>query len=352
VQGPGILDSLGTRIAHLGNQPVLVLDAPVKDLLGERVERSLGVAGLSPTVIVADGEITYALVETLLARCEPGVVSCVIGLGGGKVLDTAKALSGRLGVPVVTVPTIASNDSPTSSAVAMYDEQHHLIAVDMLPANPALVLVDTEVIVGAPTRYLRSGIGDALAKVFEAEGCARGSGVTPLGTRPLGMALAIGRACYSTLRADAVQALSDCERGSITDAVERVVEATILMSGLAFENGGLSLAHSLTRGLMRVDGARDLLHGYHVGWGALVQVVAEKRPVEQVRDLGSFLQSVGLPTSSLDLNLSEPWDEQHWMIAEATMTAPHLANLPMPITPEDIVHAIAEVDRLTGVSAR
>lgn len=352
VQGAGVLDSLGPLIAPLGNRPVLILDAPVLDLIGDRVLLSCGQAGLDPLVLVMQGEITYGMVDGLLARCPAEGVSAVVGLGGGKVLDTGKALSGRLGVPVVTVPTIASNDSPTSSAIAMYDDDHRLVAVDMLPANPSLVLVDTQLIARAPTHFLRSGIGDAVAKVFEAEGCARGTGVTPLGTRPLGMALAIGRACFDTLRADAEQALADCEAERVSEALERVVEATILMSGLAFENGGLSLAHSLTRGLMRVEGARDLLHGYHVGWGALVQVVAEGRPEKEVGELAQFLRMAGLPVSSADLGLREPWGVQHAAIAAATMTAPHLGNLPMAVTPDVITAAIEQVDRLAGVGTR
>ena len=92
----------------------------------------------------------------------------VIGLGGGKALDAGKAVSLRLGVPVVTVPTVASNDSPTSRAVAMYDDEHRMASVDQLPANPHAVVVDTALIAAAPAHFLRAGIGDAVAKTFEA----------------------------------------------------------------------------------------------------------------------------------------------------------------------------------------
>lgn len=295
-----------------------------------------------------EGEITYATVDRMAAECAGVPATVVVGLGGGKVLDSAKALSVRLGVPVITVPTIASNDSPTSSAIAMYDDTHALVSVDMMKANPRAVVVDTELMVQAPVHFLRSGIGDAIAKVYEAEGCAAGSGMTPLGTRPLALALAIGRTCHDTLRHYAVQAMEDCEAGRLSDAVERVVEASVLMSGLSFENGGLSLAHSLTRGLMRVVGARDLLHGYQVAWGALVQVEAEGRSEDEVGELAGFLASVGLPTCSLELGLGEPLAEQHRVIAHYTMTAPHLENLPTPVDEETIIAAIERVDRLAA----
>lgn len=344
-----MIDLLGSLLAHHDDVPVLVMDAPVHDLIGDRVVSACLDAGVRPLVLVATGEVTYEAVERLFHECHGHEPTVVVGLGGGKVLDSAKAVSLRLGVPVITVPTIASNDSPTSSAIAMYDDNHHLVSVDMMPANPRAVLVDTELIAGAPAHFLRSGIGDAIAKVFEAEGCAYGTGMTPLGTRPLRIAGAIAQACHDTLRADAVRALADCEARRVTPALERVVEAVVLMSGLAFENGGLSLAHSLTRGLMRVEGARDLLHGYHVAWGALVQVEAEGRPVDEVSGLAAFLRSTGLPVSSADLGLAPPWHEQHATIARHTMTAPHLANLRVALDEGAVIGAMQRVDRLAGL---
>ncbi len=347
VQGPGALHHLGALAEQFDGSPIVVTDSAVMDVLGTRL---MNLAWASaPRLLMITGDITYAAIDRLADECQDVSPAVVIGFGGGKALDSAKALSVRLNVPVITVPTIASNDSPTSSAIAMYDDNHHLVSVDMMAANPHTVLVDTELISQAPPHFLRSGIGDAVAKVFEAEGCAQGTGLTPLGTRPLRIALAIGMSCYETLRADAQTALADCAEGRLSDPVERVVEAVVLMSGLAFENGGLSLAHSLTRGLMRVKGAKDLPHGYHVAWGALVQIQAEGRGDDEVLDLAKFLTSVGLPVCSGDLGLVSPWPEQHSTIARYTMTAPHLANLSVEVDETRIVAAIERVDALVAL---
>lgn len=345
-QGPGAIDLLGQLLVCYSRAPVLLMDSSVRDLIGDRVSLVCADAGVEPTVLIASGEVTYASIDQLLSDCFENQPTVVVGLGGGKVLDSAKALSQRLGVPVITVPTIASNDSPTSSAIAMYDQDHFLVAVDMMQANPVAVLVDTQLVASAPVHFLLSGIGDAIAKVYEAQGCARGQGLTPLGTRPLLIAGVIAQACYDTLRADAIQAIEDCGRGSVSASLERVVEAVVLMSGLAFENGGLSLAHSLTRGLMRVDGARDLLHGYQVAWGALVQMQAEGRPVDEVADLAKFLTSLGLPISSADLQLVQPWNEQHAIIARHTMSSPHMGNLRVAMSEDSIIEAIQQLDHL------
>ncbi|HRD63321.1 MAG TPA: iron-containing alcohol dehydrogenase, partial [Nocardioides sp.] len=196
----------------------------------------------------------------------------------------------------------------------------------------------------APTRFLRAGIGDAVSKTFEAAACAAGTGVTTLGTRPLRVGAAIAGAAYATLRTHALAGLAACERQEVTDDLEAVVEAVVLLSGMGFENGGLSLAHSLTRGLMQARGARDALHGEHVAWATLVQRVAEHDDPAEVADLRGFLDSLELPVTLPGLGMPDPTPEEIREIARVTMTAPHLANLSLPVTEDDVVAAIQTVE--------
>ena len=350
VQGPGALDQLGPLVRAFGDRPVVVTDPFVRELLGDRVLSSLAWPGSSPVVRVLEGELTASAADAIADSVRGEGSGAVIGLGGGKALDAAKAVSLRLGLVVVTVPTVASNDSPTSSAVAMYDDQHRMIAVDQLPANPHAVVVDTTLIAAAPTHFLRAGIGDAISKTFEASACAAGTGVTTLGTRPLRIGGVIARAAYTTLRSHAAAGLAACERGEVTDDLEAVVEAVVLLSGMGFENGGLSLAHSLTRGLMRARGASSALHGQHVAWATLVQRVAESAPDPEIDDLRGFLRSVGLPVSLRELGMPDPTAGEIRQIAAVTMMAPHLANLARPVGEDDVVAAILAVEAASLVS--
>jgi glycerol dehydrogenase len=338
VQGPGALDQLSEVIATYGPGPAVVSDAYVHDMFGERIVAGLGAAGMSPQMRVLPGELTAAAADEIAASLAGLGVGVVVGCGGGKSLDAGKAVSARLGVPVVTVPTVASNDSATSRAVAMYDDAHRLVAVDQLTANPHAVLVDTALVATAPVRFLRAGVGDAVAKTFEAAGCWAGTGVTTLGTRPLRVGSAIADACYDVLRAHAAAGLAACEAGSVDDDLEALVEAVLLLSGLGFENGGLSLAHSLTRGLMQARGARTALHGEQVAWATLVQRRVEGAP--DVTDLRDFLRTLGLPTTLPELGMAAPTGAEVQQIAEVTMTAPHLANLAKPVTVDALVAAI------------
>lgn len=336
---------LGAVVAPYGERPIVVTDPVVHDLLGERLIAILSAAGLEPEVRLLTGEITAAATDAIAASTRGlGGAGVVVGVGGGKSLDAAKAVSLQLGLPVVTVPTIASNDSPTSSAIAIYDDDHRLVSVGAMPANPHTVLVDTELVANAPVRFLRAGIGDAVAKKFEAAACSAGTGVTTLGTRPLLIGSAIADACYTTIRQHGPAGLASCERGEVDASLEALVEAVVLLSGLGFENGGLSLAHSLTRGLMRARGAQHALHGEQVAWATLVQLVAVGTTPEKVADVRGFLADVLLPTSLADLGLVDATAAEVRAIARAAMGAPHLANLPQPVSEDDVVAAIDAVE--------
>lgn len=340
-QGPGVIGRVGELAARLGARPAIVIDALVRPLVGAALEAGFA-AGVS--VIEFSGEVTDANVAALAGR----VPDCelIVAVGGGKALDAGKAVALRLGVPVVTVPTIASTDGPASRGIAMYDEQHRLIRADQMPANPAMVIVDTAVIAAAPARFLRAGIGDAVAKRFEAEGCWAGGGLVKHGTRPTHAARAIASAAYHLLRRHAVAGVAAAERHAVTEDLEATVEAAVLLSAMGFENGGLSIAHSVTRGLTTLRGARDALHGEHVGYGTLVQLAAERRPPDELADLAGFLRAVGLPASLAELGAPGITAAELDAMAAAIMASPHIGNVAQPLGHAGLRAALVMVEAL------
>lgn len=346
IQGPGAIDRIGALLEPWGPNILVVGDTHVIGMLGERLRGLLEASGLAPVFLRLDGEITRDAIAALAAQAGGVDFGIVLGLGGGKSLDAGKAVAVLLGKPVATAPTIASNDSPTSGSIAIYDDNHTMIAVDRMPGGPALVVVDTALIAKAPVHFLLAGIGDAISKKFEAEGCMAGTGVTPFGVRPLETAIAIADCCYRTIRQHAAAAIAACTRGEPDKALEAVVEAAVLMSGLGFENGGLSLAHSLTRGTVKARGARDAIHGLQVAWGLLVQLAAEGRTDAEILDLIAFHRGIGLPATLAELGMTAPTAAEIREIAEWTMTAPHLKNLPVEVDADSIEASIRRIEEL------
>lgn len=343
VQGAGALGQIGHEAGRLGPAVLVLADRVVADLLGTRIEASFGAAALQPRWLEFGGEITPREIDRLATEAGGGA-DVVVAIGGGKCIDAGKGLAHRLGARLITVPTIASNDAPTSHVYVLYDEQHRLLRVDKLPANPDVVLVDTAIIAAAPAQFLVAGIGDAIVKSFEASQCRQSLANNLYGARPPLAAQILADNAHATLRSKAVSALSAVEVNMVTDDLEAVVEACVLWSGLAFESGGLSLSHSMTRGLSAIGSVTSAPHGFQVAYALLVQLDLEGRSDAFIDDLRAFFREIGLPCRLADMGLAEPSMTDLTTIAEATLSAPHARNFTRDVTAHDIVAAAKRIE--------
>lgn len=176
---------------------------------------------------------------------------------------------------MVSCPTVASNDVPCSALSVVYRDNGEFDAYRLVRRNPALVLVDTAMVVRAPARLLVSGMGDALATWYEARTCVAGHVPNMRGGGSTAAATALAELCHRTLLSDGVAALAAVRNQAITPALERIVEANTLLSGLGFESSGLAAAHAVHNGLTAVAQTHPYLHGEKVAFGVITQLVLE-----------------------------------------------------------------------------
>ena len=289
IQGPQALRQLPQLLEELGARRIALLaDATVRRALGDAhrrraAEQRARRARSTATWLEFPGECSAPIIADLAAKA--GECDTIVALGGGKTIDTGKGISRRCGARLIIVPTIASNDSPTSRLIVLYDEAHRVAGVELLARNPDVVLVDTEVIAQAPARFFSAGMGDALSKTFEARQCHLTQGRNFFGTLSLPTARLLADRCYAVIVEYGAAALRQvAERHEPDEAVERVIEATVLLSGVGFESGGLSLAHALVRGFSAHPKIGGFLHGEAVAFGTLVQLVAEGRPDAEIAE--------------------------------------------------------------------
>ena len=271
----------------------------------------------------------------------------VLAAGGGKAIDTAKGVARQLGLEVVVFPTIASNDSPTSRVIVIYSEEHVLERAGRMEHNPSAVIVDTEVIIGAPRRFLLAGIGDAISKIHETGQSSAAGAANFFDGTPTLTSLAIAKCCDQVIRQDSKAALQAHTKGIPDAAFERLVEATILMSGLAFENGGLSVAHAVLRGFSTIPSLSKALHGEQVAVGLLIQLMVNPDTTDAAHELVAFFKDIGLPTTLADLGADASADSLAGPIAAHTFkTAPYVKNVAVPLDQESLSKAIVAADRL------
>ncbi|MEX3010481.1 glycerol dehydrogenase [Hoeflea sp. TYP-13] len=342
VQGEGALNNLPSIAAEYGKRPLIVADAVVTDLFADRLRELFG----DVAVVFAEfgGECTAAEIDRISAKVKSANANVVIGMGGGKAIDTAKGVRIALDLPIIIVPTIASNDSPTSRLAVLYTNDHVLSEVRLMSTNPDAVIVDTALIVGAPVRFFVAGIGDALSKCFEVRQCAEAGGKNFFGGHPTQLALSIAQSCFEIIRSKGRTAVGDVSAHRVSPEVEDVVEACVLLSGLSFESGGLSIAHSLTRGFSSIEGISRTLHGEQVAFGLLVQLALEENGRSVLGELLDFYGEVGLPTSIEGLGGSR----SHWeRISEVTVeTAPYIVNFERSLDAQDIVNAFRRLSEI------
>lgn len=329
VQGPGALAALGPLMKELGGRVAAVVAGDTaRAASGDGVRATLEGAGCSAHFLRFSGACTAAAVAGLAAQAAEIKADTVIALGGGSVIDTAKGVTKARGSLLIVVPTIASTDAPTSRSVVLYDDQHRITGVERMRRNPDAVLVDTNIVASAPVRFFAAGMGDALSKKFEAEQCRLAGAMNFFGTPPPPVALLMAERCYAMIAEYGEAAYARiAATGKPDDAVERVVEATVLFSGLGFEACGLSMAHALYRGLGAHPRIGRALHGEVVAFGTIAQLLAEERPAGEVRAHVDLTRRLGLPVTLAQLGAPSLDAAELQEIARLSCTAPYMANM-------------------------
>lgn len=346
VQGPGELKTLADHVKALRrNKAYLIVDAFVDSIYHQDIVSSFEKQAIAYDLEVFGGECCMEEIEK--HRTQRKDCDLIFGIGGGKTLDTAKAVSFYEKCPVVIVPTAASSDAPCSRLSVVYKSNGEFSHYLPLPQNPDMVIMDSEVITKAPVRFLSAGIGDALATYFEALACEKSHAVTMAGGVSTKAAMALAKLCNDTLLSKGAEAINAVKENICNEAVEEIIEANTYLSGIGFESGGLSGAHAIHNGMTVLEETHKLLHGEKVAYGVLTQLVLEKRPAEEVLRIARFCKQVGLPTTLEDLGLETVTDERLLLAAQETCKPEDtMVNMPFEVKPEDIVAAMREVDRL------
>ncbi len=299
--------------------------------------------------IMFDSDVTMAEIEQRTAETRGKNADVILGIGGGKTIDVANAVAMALKIPNVVIPTIAATDAPTSSLSVIYNEDGSHKGEMFFEHSPSLVLVDSQIVANAPVRFLVSGMGDALATLIEADANRLSDSPNLVyhsegGFKRTIAATAIAKACYDTLLRDGLKAKIACENHRVTEALENIIEANTLLSGLGFENNATAGAHSVNDGITSLPEGRKTFHGEKVAFGAIAQLVIENAPREKLDEVLKFCLDVGLPVCLEDLFV-ENNSENIRRIAEASMHS-CWGSMPFDVTADMVKAAVTVADKL------
>lgn len=345
VQGSGEMSRIGTYAEKYGKKALCLISNGGYRRQGAQIEASFSKAAAEVIFDFFNGECSMNEINRLIEVVKNNACDVVIGVGGGKIFDTAKAVAHYVSCPVMVCPTIASTDAPCSALSVIYSDEGVFQEYLFLPSNPDLVLMDTSIIAASPVRLSVSGMGDAMATYFEARACYRSGATTCAGGKVGVAALGIAKLCYDTLISDGIKAKTALEAGACTAAVERIIEANTLLSGIGFESGGLAGAHAIHNGLTVLPECHHMQHGEKVNFGTLTQLVLENIPEDELVELLDWMIAVGLPVTLEELGVTDTSREHLMPVAEAACAENDtLHNMPLEVTPEIVYNAILAAD--------
>jgi alcohol dehydrogenase len=259
---PGSVQKLPQVLAGLEAKHVLVLtDRGVRSALW--FDDVLALCGSHDLDDSIEPNPKHHSIDILGEQARAGSYDAVIGIGGGSVLDAAKAVSmlaANLGpvasfegknrfpnpaIPFIAIPTTCGTGSEvTWVSVISVPEEKRKISVKGDGMFPAFALVDSNLIESLPPHLIASTGMDAFTHAIEA---------------------IIGKPANPTsdvLALEAIQLLwiyliDACSETEATEAKEYVMRASTL-AGMAFGNADVGAVHCLSES---IGGVLDLPHG-------------------------------------------------------------------------------------------
>ncbi|MGA7933541.1 MAG: iron-containing alcohol dehydrogenase family protein [Kovacikia sp.] len=349
LRGSGVLVQAGAAIALLGKNPLVVGGDQTLARVRPLLEPVLKQQNCLPTWASYRSDCSESTLDSLHQAAEKHQADLVIGVGGGKALDTAKLIAHQRHLPIVTMPTSAATCAAWTALSNVYSDQGAFLYDVSLAHCPNLLVLDYDLIQTAPARTLVAGIGDAIAKWYEAS-VSSGHAQQTLTIAAVQQARILRDILFQK------SAIALQEPGGET--WQEVVDATVLLAGVIGGLGGAQCrtvaAHAVHNGLTHLLASHGTLHGEKVAYGILVQLRLEE--IVQGNQLAAtarqqllkFYAEIGLPQCLNDLGMGQI------TITELQQTAAIACNpksdihyLPFQVDPTQLMAAMVSTTAKT-----
>jgi len=345
LRGAGVINQLGEICAGLGKRALLIGGHQALQSVEAQVRAQLLSANV--TLLAQEwfgGETSINQINRLAAIATELQAEVIIGVGGGKSLDTVKAVGAQLGLPFITIPTIAATCSAVTPLTIRYDDNGNFFDIFPLPQAPAAVIIDSELLAKAPARWLAAGLGDTLAKWYEFRAV---SVRHPAREGNALSSLAHSQICYDVIAEHGPAAYAAVLRGESSASLDQVLDAIFTWAGLTslMSNGAHAAAsHAIYEGFTFCDKTREFGHGLLVGFGNLCLLALEDRSDEEVLDEMRLARDCGVPLTLREI--AELDDAELALIVRESVHAPDMENMSVTVTEARLLEAMQRIEGL------
>jgi glycerol dehydrogenase len=347
IRDKGLLEVAGTYIKNFGKTAALIGGHTSRGIIEVSLKKSLEDHGVSLQHSTwYGGESSKTNIDRVVDELRDENIDVLIVTGGGKAIDTVKAVAYQLNKPLIAIPTIAATCAAATPITILYSDDGEFIGIERRSKAPDLVLVDSEIIMKAPVRFLIAGIGDTLAKYFETRSSVKKATPTALNQT----AIAIAGQVYKTLLQIGEEAVTSVRSQTVTKELEDVIDTIILVSGSVSGYGGddcrTAGAHAVYSGLTIFPEVHQTYHGEIVAFGILAQLCMENTSEDEIKALIGYYQQVELPYTLKQMGLFDLTESQWNKLGVITVTIEDMANMPFEVTPEMVIEAVRRADQI------
>ena len=346
VQGKDAYKDIAKHAKPLSDGFCVLVDPFMMNIVKGTLEKSFSEADIQYQFIEFGGESSQKEVDRVAQIVVDSGLKGIMGVGGGKTLDTAKIVANKLNLPMISSPTSASSDAPCSGMAVVYSDDGVVDHYEMFSHNPELVYIDSQVVANGPSRLLVAGIGDALATFYEGRCNLRSYHENHVGGRNSLTSQACAKLCLDTIFAKGYEAKIACDKHVVTEALENIIEANTYLSGF-FESCGGGGAHSVHNGLTILPETHKYYHGEKVAFGTIVLMVLENDSYEEINEVIKFCKKIGLPTCLKDLDVIEDVENKMRQVAKLALAPDEtIWSLPIALDEDKVYSAIMVADQL------
>lgn len=287
------------------------------------------------------GEASYENVDRLKAMTSVQEADMIFAIGGGKAIDTCKVLAHTIHKPFFTFPTIASNCACLTSLGVVYHPNGLFRELSFSKIPPVHAFVATQIAVAAPKQFMWAGMGDTIAKYYEANISARNAELSHSDA----IGVTISKMCAEPILQYGTKALADHEKQVVSKEFEEVLLAIVVSTGMVSNfvvqdfNG--HIAHALFCTITMLPQIEEKhLHGEVVMYGVLLLLMCDKQMEELERNF-NFCKSVGLPTKLADIDVTL---EEMDRVLTKTEQSPELVQTPYKVTKQMMLDAVLALE--------